>query len=303
MFNLVKTLTILAAVFAVGQADYSHGQEVLGNGSEKNNITIGSESCAEFIWLSHSKIPRLVSVDGKSFGFTLQSGPVNYTRISEYNADEFGDWTRNSFDVSAEHLFELKLSSPRQLAGAILYDSGTLTIRNEDGRLQVESVKATISCNPSWEASVIGFDESTQKFRLPYWLKKPEFTQVKDDVVPFTQAPIVPPENPVLAERVEAAPMLLQSAPAQLSTAPTDYSTRYEVQLAAFREEDRALQHLDKLRNLASYIYNYEPEIQSAERPDLGFIYRLRLTGFADKTAALNLCERLKNDGVDCFVP
>ena len=292
-------LSVLIAAFTVGHAHLSYGQDGFHNGTEKSYITIGPQACAKSVWLSHSKIPRLVSVNGTTFGFTHQNGPENYTRISYHNADKFVDWTKNSFDVDTRHLFKLELGLPTKFADAILYDSGTLTIRDEDGQLQVESVKAMISCNPSSEVSAIGFDQKTQNFQLPDWLIKPEFSQTKDSANPLIKASIASPEKLVVADRIE-------DTPAPISLPPTlplkEYVPSYEVQLAAFREENRVLQHLDELRNIVSYIDSYEPEIQSAENPDIGFVYRLRLTNITDKSVALNLCRRLKNDGVDCFV-
>jgi len=307
MFNAFKVLSILGAIFIVGHTHISYGQVEFHTGAKKSYITIEPKTCVQSIWVSYSKIPRLVTVDGSIFGFAPQSGPIKYTQVSKSNSDEYEDWTQHKWDIGARHLFKLDLGLPTKVDDTILYDTGILTIRNEDGRLQTESVKALLSCNHFATASAIGFDEVTQKFKMPDWLKKPEYIQSKTLANQTMQAPIVSLDSLALAGTIDGSTVATQELPAAMSTPPIlplkGNVLTYEVQLAAFRKEKKAFEHLNDLRIIASYVDSYKPEIQRAKHKSLGVIYRLRLTGVDDKSVAINLCDRLKNDGADCYVP
>lgn len=291
----------------MGHAQLSFAQNRPHIETSISYVTIEPKACVQTIWLRRSEIPRLVSRDGDTFGFTERSGPINYTQISKSNLDEFGDWTDHKFENDTRHLFEVELGLPTKIDGSILFDSGTLTIRNENGLLQVEEVKALLSCNSSGELSIIGFEDTSKDFKIPKWLKKPEGFQPQKRIVQPIEPVIVPLESSTLETKTESIIAPDQNSSALISAPdtlpPKELVPLYEIQLAAFRQEKKVLEHLNEVRNLASYINSYKLEIQTGKNKELGSVYRLRVTGVTDETTAITLCERLKNDGVDCYVP
>jgi cell division protein FtsN len=51
----------------------------------------------------------------------------------------------------------------------------------------------------------------------------------------------------------------------------------------------------------AALLGGYSDEVQQADLGEKGTWYRLRINGFADKTMASSLCDRLKADGGACI--
>jgi len=77
----------------------------------------------------------------------------------------------------------------------------------------------------------------------------------------------------------------------------------YALQVGAYKSYDEAMAAWKVFRaKHASLLSGYSPNVQRADLGAKGVWYRLRVTPFVDKGAALALCDRLKADHGACFL-
>lgn len=110
-------------------------------------------------------------------------------------------------------------------------------------------------------------------------------------------APKVTPPAPVEPQASELA------SPNESTTAPAASSGSVMIQLGSFPSDALAASSWSKIKSAnVDLLGNYSPSIKSAEIPGKGTWYRLRVGGFADKSAANEVCQQLVANGQACIV-
>ncbi len=98
-------------------------------------------------------------------------------------------------------------------------------------------------------------------------------------------------------------PMDTPAAPQAQAASSAITSGDFLLQLAARRSHDGALQAFGQLKQrYASILGTYSPDIQKADLGAKGIYYRLRVGPIDSKTAAMDVCDRLKEAGGDCLI-
>lgn len=153
---------------------------------------------------------------------------------------------------------------------------------------------------------------------------------------PVTQSyppPIVapPPKQQAVTKPEPAAPQVATKPPAQLGVpqaAPPKTAAKpapeplkpatlkpmepakpaavgggYLLQIGAYKSDAEARGAWKTYQGKHSALLNgFSPDVQQTTHPDGSIWYRLRIASFADKAAALALCDRLKAQGGACFL-
>jgi hypothetical protein len=122
--------------------------------------------------------------------------------------------------------------------------------------------------------------------------------------VKIRPAPAEQDENPKqVAVRTEPAPEDPMPAPAASSSAlPVHYSDGVEVQLGAFRTQQKALEVQEMLMHSFAEFSGKKPYIVRVNLGKLGVFYRLRVSDFSDNREARNFCSTLTSRGQSCFI-
>lgn len=77
----------------------------------------------------------------------------------------------------------------------------------------------------------------------------------------------------------------------------------YQVQLAAYRSADLAVQGWNRIKAASQGALDIaKPVVIRAELPRVGTVYRLRIGGFQARYVAQAFCQSLKSRSIDCFV-
>ena len=287
------------------------------------SVTIAPSECAMFIWVGYPSRLTFVSIPDEDKAYSsyngVQAHALSYKRLS----DKFGQFATQDLLSETDRAMELRLGNPRNIVGHILYETGTTTLAASDGWISVENAQAVSSCNPSAEAIVIGLDENQNAFLLPKVFKTPTQLIEIDKTIDVAQAPSPAPpqqiplivETPIVLEAVASETIILDTplpaiASTQAEIPPTFTHAshvatpdQYTVQLGAFNSASLAQNAWVRFQKDIDYLQDRHHTLQFAEIKGKGIFYRLRVTGFDDRSHADALCLRLKADGVDCFVP
>jgi len=89
----------------------------------------------------------------------------------------------------------------------------------------------------------------------------------------------------------------------KVNSIPITTPDQYTVQLGAFDSASNAQAAWISFQSNIDYLQDQRHALQFAEIKDKGIFYRLRVIGIEDRARADALCQSLKQDGVDCFVP
>ncbi len=101
-----------------------------------------------------------------------------------------------------------------------------------------------------------------------------------------------------VARRPHVAPK-----PAAVKASPKRASGGYALQIGAYKSEAEAMAAWKVYRSKhAALLAGFSPEVQRADLGSKGVWYRLRIPSFADKEAAVGLCDRLKSQHGACFL-
>jgi hypothetical protein len=140
---------------------------------------------------------------------------------------------------------------------------------------------------------------------------------------PFSAAPARPqavhleppaaalPNAPTTAPAAETPPAPAQSSPAPSApvaaapapaAVPAKAGAGMALQIGAYKSEADADAAWAAFRQHHAMTRNYRSDVRKVDLGAKGTWYRLRLVPFADKTAALAFCTRLKADGGACFL-
>ncbi|HEY2071402.1 MAG TPA: SPOR domain-containing protein [Rhizomicrobium sp.] len=91
--------------------------------------------------------------------------------------------------------------------------------------------------------------------------------------------------------------------PVQTETAPAATSGgAYVLQIGAYKSEDEANAAWKSYKAKHSLLSGYAPDVKQVDLGDKGVWYRLRVSSFASKDAASEVCGKLKADGGDCLL-
>lgn len=138
--------------------------------------------------------------------------------------------------------------------------------------------------------------------------KQPTITQATP-AVPKPLAATPPPKlitptpaetQPAPAPETQIAAVATQPAPAAEASAS---SGTVSIQLGSFPNDGLAAAAWSKIKSAnQGLLGEYSPSIKPAQIPGKGTWYRLRVGGFADKSAAADVCEALKAEGQACII-
>ncbi len=323
MFSPFRMTAILVLMTVLGLSHISHGQDTVPTVIQDNLISLAPKDCALFVWIDNSKSPRLVSSTTQAYGFNSLNEATQFKRMFSSDSDSLGQYSRQDFDDGKDRLYQLHLGSAVTAADVIFYDTGTWTLQNEEGWLQVESAKAVSACNPLDVVTHIKYDDLSAALIVPNWLKAPNEIQTEmsvntviqetvvvqnaDEVTfPYVQASPVEnwtnnqDVNPLPPNEMTIEVQPIDSLPAEIfDIAPPLFA----LQIGAFKKQEQAITHLNQLRNRLPYLDTLNYELQEKTLDNIGQVYRVRLTFIPDKASAVKLCKRLKEDNADCFVP
>ena len=125
-------------------------------------------------------------------------------------------------------------------------------------------------------------------------------TPAADSIPALKPATIpAPPPKSVQAEIPKPAKPV---AVAATETAPTHGGAGPALQIGAYKSEAEASAALQSFVHMHPMASNYKSDVRKVDLGDKGVWYRLRLVAFADKTEAIQFCDKLKADGGNCFL-
>jgi hypothetical protein len=119
--------------------------------------------------------------------------------------------------------------------------------------------------------------------------------------------PAAPAPKPVAAPKplVRSEPPAVAIAPAApVEVAPAaPVASGVSIQLGAFPSSNAAAAHWSRVKGQNQELLNaYEPKFIPVDIPGKGTLYRLRVTGFADKSAAKSVCDQIVAGGGACIL-
>ena len=287
------------------------------------SVLIDANQCAMFIWVGYPSRLMFISIPNEDRAFSSYAGVQTHVLSYKRNSDKFGQFATQDLWDKSDRAMELRLGDPRDILDHVLYETGTMTLAASDGWISVENAQAVSSCNPSAEAIMIGLNENQSAFLLPKAFKTPTQLIEIDKTIDVAQAPSPAPpqqiplivETPIVLEAVASETIILDTPlpaiastqaeipPIVTQTISISQSDQYTVQLGAFDSASDAQAAWVRFQKDIDYLQDRHHTLQFAEIKDKGVFYRLRVTGFDDRSHADALCLRLKADGMDCFVP
>jgi len=169
------------------------------------------------------------------------------------------------------------------------------------------------------ETKVAQTQPVTQSAPPPVATKPPRALHpVTSDSIPALKPATLPPVPPKAAQAqsapkatpkptpkaVEAHALKPAKPVAVASTEPTAAHTggSTALQIGAYKSEDEASAAWKSFVHRHSMASAYQSDIRKVDLGDKGVWYRLRLGSFADKSAAVAFCDKLKGDGGNCFL-
>ena len=287
------------------------------------SVIIAPSECAMFIWVGYPSRLTFVSIPDEDKAYSsyngVQAHALSYKRLS----DKFGQFATQDLLSETERAMELRLGDPRNIADHVLYETGTMTLAASDGWIRVENAQAVSSCNRTSKDIWIDMNQRQGAFVLPDPFKTPG--QLKEignatDIAqtslpqPVRQVPLIV-ETPIILEAVASKAIIFDTPlpPSEIvdpkiplkkvNSIPIATPNQYTVQLGAFDSASDAQAAWISFQSNIDYLQDQRHALQFAEIKDKGIFYRLRVIGIEDRARADELCQSLKQDGVDCFVP
>ena len=120
------------------------------------------------------------------------------------------------------------------------------------------------------------------------------------DSIPALKPATLPP--PPKAAKVETPKPVKPTSVAATEPAPAHTGGSVALQIGAYKSEDEASAAWKSFAHKHAMTSAYQSDIKKVDLGDKGVWYRLRLGTFADKTAAVAFCDKLKADGGNCFL-
>jgi cell division protein FtsN len=133
---------------------------------------------------------------------------------------------------------------------------------------------------------------------------KSESLSVSADVATKPPATLQPAKKPKPAPAQKMADVVPATPPADTQSAAPPAATggNAALQIGAYKSEDEANAAFKAFAQKHAMVSAYASEVKKVDLGDKGVWYRLRLAGFADKSAASTFCDKLKADGGTCFL-
>jgi hypothetical protein len=104
-----------------------------------------------------------------------------------------------------------------------------------------------------------------------------------------------PPPKPVQAETPKTTVAATETTSAHAGGGPA-------LQIGAYKSEEEANAAWRAFTQKHPMAANYQSDVRKVDLADKGVWYRLRIVAFADKSEAVQLCDKLKADGGNCFL-
>jgi tetratricopeptide (TPR) repeat protein len=140
--------------------------------------------------------------------------------------------------------------------------------------------------------------------------KVAEPTPPSDKMVILASVPEIPKPSAKAAKLaavpvkkvIEADDEVTTASIDKAEVAPAAVLSGWNVQIASATSEDAAWSTWKKMQKMHPILATKKASVIKADLGAKGTFYRVKLTGFADQSAASTNCSKLKNKGVACFV-
>ena len=121
--------------------------------------------------------------------------------------------------------------------------------------------------------------------------------------VPAASAKPAPSDAIETASTAPAVPVVPVKAPSKaVAAAPVAKASGWAVQISSASTEDSAWSSFKTMQKSHKVLGSVKPSVVEADLGAKGTVYRVRLQGFAEQSAAQSACAKLKAGGVACFV-
>jgi len=118
-----------------------------------------------------------------------------------------------------------------------------------------------------------------------------------------SHAAAAPPKPNVPPVALKPSDVSATPPPKPIATAKPASASGVALQIGAYKSQDEAMIAWRTFQSKHSALLaGFSPDVQRADLGDKGVWYRLRVTPFADKAAAIALCDRLKAENGACFL-
>ena len=287
------------------------------------SVLIDANQCAMFIWVGYPSRLMFISIPNEDRAFSSYAGVQTHVLSYKRNSDKFGQFATQDLWDKSDRAMELRLGDPRDILDHVLYETGTMTLSASDGWIRVENAQAVSSCNRTSKDIWIDMNQRQGAFVLPDEFKTPDQLKVIGNTIDIAQTSLPEPvrqvplivETPIILEAVASKAIIFDTPlpPSEIvdpkiplkkvNSIPIATPNQYTVQLGAFDSASDAQAAWISFQSNIDYLQDQRHALQFAEIKDKGIFYRLRVIGIEDRARADELCQSLKQDGVDCFVP
>lgn len=237
---------------------------------------------------------------------------VHYAEALTYESLKRPGEARKSLEraVAANPTFKQAIDRLATLQGSVMakpsvvaaVGGGQLTVRKPDLPKAVEPSAALLNereSDPIMTSAVSMPEPASKKIvdRVPVEEEKIVAVEVvEDDDAPAAAAPdAVEATTAGMAE-----PAADEVAEVEPAAAPA--MEGWSVQLASATSEDGAWSTWKKMKAKHRSLADSKPIVVKADLGTKGIVYRVRLAGFEDQSAAKKSCTKLKSSGISCYV-
>lgn len=235
---------------------------------------------------------------------------VFYAEALTYESLKRPNEARKSLEraVAANPKFRQAIDRLATLQGSVMakpsvvaaVGGGQLTVRKPDLPKAVEPSAALLNegeSDPIVTSAVSTPESASKKIvdRVPVEEEKIVAVEVVED---DDAAASPEPGERTIAEIAEPA----ADDVAEIEPASAPAMDGWSVQLASATSEDGAWSTWKKMKAKHRSLADSKPIVVKADLGTKGIVYRVRLAGFADQTAAKKSCTKLKSSGVSCYV-
>jgi len=237
---------------------------------------------------------------------------VHYAEALTYESLKRPGEARKSLEraVAANPTFKQAIDRLATLQGSVMakpsvvaaVGGGQLTVRKPDLPKAVEPSAALLNereSDPIMTSAVSTPEPASKKIvdRVPVEEEKIVAVEVvEDDDAPAAAAPdAVEATTAGMAE-----PAADEVAEVEPAAAPA--MEGWSVQLASATSEDGAWSTWKKMKAKHRSLADSKPIVVKADLGTKGIVYRVRLAGFEDQSAAKKSCTKLKSSGISCYV-
>ncbi len=299
-------------------------------------VKLAKGECGLFVWAGQSRRFLMFS-KGQNQAVMSDAGgeiPLLATKL-DAEPDYHGQYPTQSFIDTRGKAYDLSFNKVATLGNSIRYSQGSWRSQDDNGWERIEAAYGLSTCIPDGNLPVedtlsasrfdllrpLGQGEtadpvSTARMTFtPASIRKettkvlPAVTKITRPVMPALPAP--PPIKTVTKPMVRAIVEPIPEPPnnaaldqATLSVTPRQNTENgpYRIQLASYLDEDHAHAGWANLSTQSAFLTSFEPSVIPSQIKNKGLYFRLQIGAFDSKSEALENCQKLKTEGLDCFI-